>query len=404
MKLAVIFPGQGVQGLAMYERLAALYNDSEDWIARAEKILGFNIRSFQDNADIAQTSVTQPLVFVACYIYFQYFIKKYGLEPSYIAGHSLGQYTAIACSEGLSFDDMLRIVKERGQYMHNIFDGLSGGMVALREESVDREQIAHKCTSQSVNEAEITIAGINSPHEIVLSYTNMNSYQINRMKSTQDGRIIPLQVSAPFHHPIMNKIRLPFRKYLNQFSFSTPKWPIISNVTAKPFTHSNIVYELLRHLESPVRWSESIEYMINQGVNTFIELGPKSVLKRMVKEINPAVNVFSFSEDEDMNKFEQYLSETYEERRRSLVNHLMCELITNSTRFYSEEERQFIVTKYHSLQAALKASSTTDELLLQEAVELIKGAISEERESGFNRSEKIISAFRRYGISTAYLK
>ena len=302
---SVIFPGQGSQIVGMGKELHAKFDTVKKLFNEADKILEFSISSLilegpKDQLDLTEN--TQPAIFLVGYSIFQLLKKEFELDlnkANFFAGHSLGEYTALASADVLSFSDTLKILKIRGNAMQSAVPKGEGGMVAVL--GSDIEQI-EKIIKENKNKYECFIANDNSNGQLVVSgnINNIDKFILDLKKNTIKN--IKLPVSAPFHCKLMQKATEIMKVEIEKLNFSEPKNILISNVTGKEITNSSQIKELLiKQIESKVRWRESVKYMIDNGTKQFIEIGPGKVLSSLIKRIDRNAKVSAINNEEDIS-------------------------------------------------------------------------------------------------------
>ena len=301
---SVIFPGQGSQIVGMGKEFYQKFDMFKKLFNEADEILDFPISNLilegpKDQLDLTEN--TQPAIFLVGYSIFQTLKKEFKLDLNkahYFAGHSLGEYTALASAESLSFSDTIRILKIRGKAMQSAVPKGQGGMVAVLGKDI--EQI-EKIIEQNKNKYECYIANDNSIGQIVIS-GNINDIDRFILDLKSNGiKNIKLPVSAPFHCKLMKKATDIMSKEIEKLELKNPKNTLISNVTGKEVTSSALLKDLLiKQIESRVRWRESVTLMINSGVNKFIEIGPGKVLSGLIKRIDKNVKVSAINNEEDI--------------------------------------------------------------------------------------------------------
>ena len=301
---SVIFPGQGSQIVGMGKELHAKFDIVKKLFNEADKILEFSISSLilegpKDQLDLTEN--TQPAIFLVGYSIFQLLKEEFKLDlnkANFFAGHSLGEYTALASADALSFSDTLRILKIRGKAMQSAVPKGEGGMVAVI--GSDIEQI-EKIIEENKDKYECFIANDNSNGQLVVS-GNINNIDKFILDLKSNGiKNIKLPVSAPFHCKLMKKATDIMTSEIAKLEFKNPKNILISNVTSKEVTSSSLLKDLLvKQIENRVRWRESVTLMINKGVNQFIEIGPGKVLSGLIKRIDKNVKVSAINNEEDI--------------------------------------------------------------------------------------------------------
>ena len=301
---SVIFPGQGSQIVGMGKELHAKFDTVKKLFNEADKILEFSMSSLilegpKDQLDLTEN--TQPAIFLVGYSIFQLLKKEFELDlnkANFFAGHSLGEYTALASADVLSFSDTLKILKIRGNAMQSAVPKGEGGMVAVL--GSDIEQI-EKIIKENKNKYECFIANDNSNGQLVVSGNINNIDKFILDLKSNSIKNIKLSVSAPFHCKLMKKATDIMTKEITKLEFKDPKNILISNVTGKEVTSSSLLKDLLiKQIESRVRWRESVMLMINKGINKFIEIGPGKVLSGLIKRIDKNVKVSAINNEEDI--------------------------------------------------------------------------------------------------------
>ena len=293
MSKAYIFPGQGSQfpgmGKALYERSA----EAREMMDKANEILGFPITDImfgEDAEALKATRVTQPAIFIHSVV----LARCSGLEaPSMAAGHSLGEFSALAAAGAMDFEDALRLVAVRASAMQKCCEQVPGTMAAvikLPTETV--EEICASCAGLVIP------ANYNSEGQIVISgEAEAVAEACAKMKEAGAKRALPLAVSGAFHSPLMEPARLELAEAIGKTPFQVPVCPVYQNVTALPSTDPEVIKDnLLRQLTSPVRWTQTVQNMVADGADSFLEIGPGTVLQGLVKRIAPEVEINGISE------------------------------------------------------------------------------------------------------------
>ncbi len=303
--VAYVFPGQGSQRVGMGLDLYNRYPSAREAFAEADATLGFPISRlcFEGPEDeLKRTDNVQPAILltsIACLRAAQEATNEFLPPPSFVAGHSLGEYTALVAANALSLSDAVNIVRERGRLMHRAGQKNPGGMLAII--GLGTEVIEDICLHSQCN-----ISNINCPGQIVISGavdSLAEASELARMKGAR--RIIPLKVSAAFHSTLMEPIMDEFGEVILNSTFHPPAIPIISNTTAQPLTDvESIKEELVRQLRQCIQWQSSVEYIIRTGVTSFYEIGPGTVLSGLIKRINSEVQISNISGVEDITRLE----------------------------------------------------------------------------------------------------
>jgi len=300
MQVAYVFPGQGAQFVGMGRDLYENFSSAKAVFQQADEVLKFPLSRlcFDGPEDeLQQTINAQPAILTvsfACLKAMQEIDGNRGLpSPIFLAGHSLGEYTALAVAGVLDFAATVCLARERGRLMHQAGQERPGGMAAII--GLDETLLAEVC-----RETDTRIANINCPGQLVISGAVENLNQAAELaKSRGARRAIPLPVSGAFHTPLMQSAVDGMSEAIASLSFNTPLIPVVGNTTAQPLTTADLIKEeLLRQLCNCVQWQRSIEYMIDNGVSTFIEIGPGKVLTGLIKRINKSVELINIGDVE----------------------------------------------------------------------------------------------------------
>ncbi len=298
MKVAYVFPGQGSQWVGMGRDLYDNFDSAKAVFDQADEALGFPLSRlcFDGPEDeLRQTINAQPAIVTisfACLNAILATTASDGLPPpTYVAGHSLGEYTALAAAKVLDFATTVYLARERGRLMYEAGLKQPGGMVAVI--GLDEASLAEVCS-----ETDTRIANINCSGQLVISGTKENlAKAADLAKSRGAYRIIPLPVSGAFHTPLMQPAVDGMSEIVATLSFGEPVIPIIANTTAQPLTSAELIKEeLLTQLCHCIQWQRSIEYMVSDGVTTFIEIGPGRVLTGLIKRINKNIKTLNIGD------------------------------------------------------------------------------------------------------------
>jgi len=300
---SVIFPGQGSQSVGMANELHSKFDLVKKYFKYADEVLNFPLSKIileGPKEKLNLTENTQPAIFLVGYSIFHLTKNDFGYDlnkAKFFAGHSVGEYTALASAGVIKFEDTIKLLKLRGNAMQSAIPKGEGGMVAvlgsdlLKIENLIKEK-KYKCF----------IANDNSNGQLVISgrLDELNKF-INDLKNLRIKNIT-LPVSGPFHCELMNKATIIMKSEINKLEFNNSKNILISNVTANEVQDTKEIKSLLiKQIESRVRWRESIFYMIKNGVNHFIEIGPGKVLSGLIKRIDKIVKVDAINNEEDIN-------------------------------------------------------------------------------------------------------
>ena len=291
---SVIFPGQGSQIVGMAKEFYHNFNYVKDYFLTANEILKKNLSRIilegpKDLLD--KTENTQPAIFLVSYVIFKLIEKETNfkiMNAKYFAGHSLGEYSALCCSNSINFEQTINLLKDRGTAMQNAVPNNEGGMTAVLGTNID---VINEILEEK-NKISCYVANDNSNGQIVVSGMMQSLELFENELIKQKIKFVKLQVSAPFHSPLMSKATEEMKQKIHNTNFKNPQIDVISNVTAKPVNDfSKIKNLLIEQIEKPVRWRESINNMIELGIDNFVEVGPGKVLSGLIKRINRNVKV-----------------------------------------------------------------------------------------------------------------
>ncbi|WP_436860680.1 ACP S-malonyltransferase [Staphylococcus caeli] len=299
-KTAIIFPGQGSQKVGMASDLYEHNEAATTILNQAQDAVDFDILEtmFTDSEEkLGQTEHTQPALLSHSAALLN---ALSDLNADYTMGHSLGEYASLVASGVLSFEDAVKIVRKRGQLMAAAFPNGVGSMAAVL--GLDYAEVDAICKKLSTDDEIIEPANINSPGQIVVSgHKSLIDQLVAEGKALGAKRVLPLAVSGPFHSSMMQVIKDDFANYIDQFEWHNAQFPVVQNVHAQGETDAQVIKKhMIEQLYSPVQFIDSTEWLIEQGVDHFIEIGPGKVLSGLIKKINRDVKVTSIQTLEDV--------------------------------------------------------------------------------------------------------
>ena len=301
---SVVFPGQGSQFVGMGRKLYDEFGYVKDLFKKADDILGFPLSRIileGSKEKLDSTENTQPSIFLVSYSIYKVIKKETKIDLSkakFFAGHSLGEYSALASSESLVFDQAIKLLNLRGKAMQSAVPKGEGGMLAVLGIEIDKIK---NILYENKSNYECFIANDNSNGQIVISGKNKDLEFLMSDLKKLSIKNIKLPVSAPFHCKLMNTATETMRNVILNTEFKKPNNLIVSNVTSEEVSDPLNVKELLiKQIESPVRWRESIIYMANKGVRKFIEIGPGKVLSGLIKRIDKNLKIININDIDDI--------------------------------------------------------------------------------------------------------
>ncbi|HTG69027.1 MAG TPA: ACP S-malonyltransferase [Candidatus Udaeobacter sp.] len=297
-KTAFVFPGQGAQVVGMGKDVYDAFDRSRSIFEQADEALGFSLSSIifegPDEA-LKQTANTQPALLTVS-VALLAALEGRGLRPDYVAGHSLGEYSALVAAGVLSFEDAVRTVRARGQFMEQAVPSGQGAMAAVL--GAERGSLAALCAAITADGTAVELANVNCPGQIVVSGTAAGVQAVVERGKEEAGakRVIPLEVSGPFHSSLMKPAAANLQATLASIAMQDASVPVVANVTANIATAADDIRSLLvEQVYSPVLWEDSVRYLIEQGVDTFVEIGSGTVLAGLIKKIDKNVSVISIN-------------------------------------------------------------------------------------------------------------
>lgn len=308
-KIAFVFPGQGSQVVGMGKDLFEQFEPAANVFKVADQKLDVSLSKLifeGPKEELTLTHNTQPALLTTSMAIYEHF-KQHNIEADFVAGHSLGEYSALVAAGVLSFEDAVYAVRKRGEYMQEAVPAGEGAMAAVL--GLDRELLT--AVTREVTDAgdSVQLANLNCPGQIVISGTT-KGVELAGEKAKEAGakRAIPLEVSGPFHSALMKPAAKKFATVLDGLEIADAKIPVIANVTATPIQEKEeIKTKLVEQLYSSVLWEDSVRKMLDLGVDTFIEIGPGKVLSGLIKKIDRKVKVYAVNDIETSKKVAEEL-------------------------------------------------------------------------------------------------
>ncbi len=300
-KIMLVFPGQGSQYVGMMKDILQESYEALELIKEAEEITGKPLRYVMENGPedkLNDTRFTQPAIFVHSYVVFKILNEQHHIKYHALAGHSLGELTALCAADVYSFKDGVAIVNKRAELMSRAKNGAMTAVIGLEKEKIDEILKNYM--------GELVIANYNEPRQIVISGSTWALDKAEkRLKEAGARKVIRLNVSGAFHSKFMYEAQQEFGEFLNNFNFNDPIVPVIPNIEARQVLFAEKLKEdLIKQLTGPVRWVDSINYAVEKlKIDTFVEIGPKRVLSGLIKRIRKDVEVFNVDKWEDIENF-----------------------------------------------------------------------------------------------------
>jgi len=291
--IAFVFPGQASQREGMAAELLAQVAEARDLFHRAGEVLGLDLAGVcttGNEAILTRTDIAQPALLTTCVAWLAA-VRARAVEPTVVAGHSLGEFSAWVAAGALEFDAALRLVRRRGELMEEAAERNPGGMLAIV--GLSDEQVIEICEKAS-KLGVAKPANFNCPGQLVVSGQPDALDKVGELAKAQRGRAIPLKVSGAFHSPLMDDAAYEFSRLVAALTIGDPRVPVVANATAEPITTADGVRHVMsRQMTSPVLWTSSVRRMVADGVRLFLEIGPGQILTKLIQRISADVDAMS---------------------------------------------------------------------------------------------------------------
>ncbi|MGC5773108.1 ACP S-malonyltransferase [Paenibacillus pabuli] len=375
--VALLFPGQGSQIVGMGKGFWNHFDVARKLFEEASDAISIDLRKlcFEGSMDdLTMTMNAQPALLTVSVITYQVYMQEIGVAPAYLAGHSLGEYSALVCAGVLSFHDAIKLVRQRGIIMHNADPHQQGTMAAISH--IPLNTLQKICEEVSTSEHPVCVACINTDQQFVISGHRRSIQEVIKRTESMEAKHAFINVSGPYHSPMMQRAAEQFKVELDQNQYEPAKTPIISNVTAAPYQSDQSVAQYLdMQMTMPVRWSESMQYLVGKGVTEVIELGSKHVLVSLMSKITKRIIPYSLSQPSDLLT----LTNTSERKNKLLTIHkkwlskmMVTALISRNYNPDSISYTQTVDPLFHQLQRVKEQIKNGYELSEEEINETLQ--------------------------------
>jgi [acyl-carrier-protein] S-malonyltransferase len=302
-KMALLFPGQGSQYAGMGSGLYEEFSTARQTFEEANDVLGFDLKNICFSGGLVELNKMEnlfPALLTFSVAAFRVYMQEIGMMPHFSAGHSLGEYSALVCSGVMEFSDALIIVHKRGILAREVFESKTGAMTVVN--GLEKEIVEEECkkASNSYEDQMVVVSAYNSPGQVLISGHQEVVTKVEDELMRMKAQVTPLLMSPPFHCPLMQPAARQLQSELTKYSFNPSQWPVIANVSARPYTAPHgVVENLTRQLIQPVKWKDTMDYLEEQGVEVVIEMGPQAVLTNLLKMNAKNFKGASFGQKDD---------------------------------------------------------------------------------------------------------
>lgn len=354
-KITFLFPGQGSHFVGMSKGLYDQYTIVKQTFEEANDVLGYNLTHLIFEGPLSELTLAknaQPAVLVSSVACFRVYMQELGIVPQFLAGHSLGEYSALTCAGAIRYADAVQLLHDRGIWTDKIAESGMGAMTII--DGVDRKQVEDECRRMMKEGREVWLSCYNSPTQTAVSGDANAVMELENCLVEHGGQITPLLASAPFHCNLMQPMVDNLKERLSSLQFGFFKYPVVTNRDAQPMAHPDkVANNLALHLTSPVQWEKTMQYFKHKGVTLAIEMGAKNVLTNMVKANVQGIEALCYGSKEDRKKLEQILS-AYPSLKKHIptiiTRCLAVAVATPNRNWDNEEHREYVVKPYRKIQ------------------------------------------------------
>lgn len=411
-KLALLFPGQGSQFVGMGKNLHDGFAAAKQVFEEANDCLGFDLKKLcfeGDMEELTKTENTQPAILTVSVAAFKAYMEEIAVEPLFLAGHSLGEISALTCSGAMGFKDAVRAVRQRGRHMQEAVAVGAGAMAAVS--GADIKTIEVECEKLSTAENTVVISNFNSPDQIVISGHKNAVESVGNTLKESGAKVTFLKVSAPFHSPLMQPAADNFREELLKYEYGPMVYPVLSNVTGFPYEGpQKIVDNLTMQIVKPVQWMNSMKYLENRGIELVVEIGMKTVLRNMMKKISSAVEAYSYDNEKDVEKLKELYAPgsmlSGKDKLKLMTRCMAIAVCTRNTNWDNDEYNKGVVEPYRKVQALVeeleKNGKEPTKEQMEEALDMLRSVFITKRTPVDEQIERFNQVFRETGTKALF--
>jgi [acyl-carrier-protein] S-malonyltransferase len=304
-KMVLMFPGVGSHHTGMGKFFFDHFQVARDTFTEASDILNINIGqmcfSAEEKSRLDQLENSQLALLTVCAAMYRVFAQEINAEPAYCLGHSLGEYSALCCAGVMKFADALEIVKQRGRLLNSVASTMDGIMAWVI--NLDYKIVERICRDYSKPGKELYVSAYDSSTQSSISGYKESVFSVGRLLEKEGAIVYPLKLSGPFHCPLMAPAADQIKSVLQEYQYEQPIYPVIANRNVQLYDgRESVVDNLSQQLVQPIRWRDSIEFLIKKGIKTAVEIGPDKVLKHLMKNNTDAIHVYSFENEKDLQR------------------------------------------------------------------------------------------------------
>ncbi|WP_432409137.1 ACP S-malonyltransferase [Wukongibacter sp. M2B1] len=346
-KIALLFPGQGSQYIGMGKSLYEEYDIAKETFEEANSVLGYDLKNICFKGSLSELNEAENMltaILTTSVAAYRVFMQEIGVEPRFMAGHSLGEYSALTCSGAIEFKDALKIVRLRSILAKEAALKENGTMTIV--ENVNKKIVEEACLGASSYNELVNISCYNSENQYAISGTQNAVMKAEDLLLEEDANITPLIMGIPFHSPLMENARVQLERELNNYKLKPFKYPVISNVTALPYkSEDEIVDKLSLQLVKPVQWRNTLNYLEQEGIDFAIEIGPQSILKNLVRDEELYFDIYSFNQKSDHQVLLQLLNADKPLKEITVITKCLAMAVATRNRNWNNSEYEEGVLK-----------------------------------------------------------